>query len=61
LIADFVCSRAVFGEMELLVTVDPHSGVAGHNGIPFMGSKANDGCAVRADAGRGESRAQVGY
>jgi hypothetical protein len=61
LIADFVYSAAVFGEMELRVTVDPHLGDAAHNGIPIMGSKADDGCAARADARRGEGRAQVGY
>jgi hypothetical protein len=54
LIADFVYSRAVFGEMELLVTVDPHSGIAGHNGIPFMGSKAINCCAAGANAGHGQ-------
>ena len=45
------------GKMESTDAMDPDFAFFTHNGGPIMGSKANDGCAARANAGNGESRA----
>ena len=56
----YLLTRSVVGKMELRRAVDSDSVVPAHDGIPVMGSKANNSCTARASACHGQSRAQVG-